>query len=94
MAQSFSKGGVALITGGASGIGLVIAKKCLGHGMRVIVVDKHDASLEEAKAGTSGAITALKADVSRQEDWASVKSAVERDFGGTFLPSLLWTLRE
>ncbi|SPO06510.1 related to 20beta-hydroxysteroid dehydrogenase [Cephalotrichum gorgonifer] len=81
MAQTFKKGGVALITGGASGIGLAIAKKCLGHGMRVIIVDKNPATLADASK-ISTDITVLEADVGRKEDWDSLKSVVERDFGG------------
>lgn len=87
MAQAFVKGGIALITGGASGIGFAIAKKCLDHGMRVIILDKDDESLSKAKDTIGGDVTPLKADVSCKEDWDSVKSTIERDFGGTFSTS-------
>ena len=82
MAQAFAKGGVALITGGASGIGLAIAKKCIGHGMRVFVVDKHSDALKLASETLGGGVTPLQADVSNKEDWDSVKATVDRDFGG------------
>lgn len=93
MAQAFTKGGVALITGGGGvGIGSAIVKKCLGHGMRVIVVDKNHLK-PEGTEGTDSGVTAIEADVSRAEDWASIKSRIERDFDGEFscgfLPPLL-----
>ena len=43
MAQSsvFKNGKLALITGGASGIGLALATKCAGYGMAVIIVGRY-----------------------------------------------------
>ena len=84
MVQSFTKGGVALITGGASGIGLALAKKCHGYGMRVVIADKNAESLTAAKESFGGDVTAVEVDVSRKEDWDSLKSTVERDLGGEF----------
>lgn len=84
MAQAFANGGVALITGGASGIGLALAKKCHGYGMRVVIADKNADSLAAAKKSFGGDVTSLETDVSRKEDWDSLKSRVERDFGGGF----------
>lgn len=84
MAQSFAKGGVALITGGASGIGLALAKKCHGYGMRVVIADKNEEHLVAAKETLGGDITALEVDVSRKEDWDSLMGTIGRDFGGGF----------
>lgn len=81
MANVFKKGGVALITGGASGIGLALAKKCLGYGMRVLIVDKNAETLTRAKESL-GDVTALETDVSQLEEWQSLRAVVERDFGG------------
>jgi NAD(P)-dependent dehydrogenase (short-subunit alcohol dehydrogenase family) len=44
------KGKVAFITGGASGIGLGIAKACAKYGMKVIIVDSRQDALDEAMA--------------------------------------------
>ncbi len=42
------KGKVAFITGGASGIGLGIAKACAKYGMKVVIVDMRQKALDEA----------------------------------------------
>lgn len=39
-----------LVTGGGSGIGLAIAKKCLDQGARVLITGRNQAKIEEAKA--------------------------------------------
>jgi NAD(P)-dependent dehydrogenase (short-subunit alcohol dehydrogenase family) len=44
------KGKVAFITGGASGIGLGIAKACVKYGMKVVIVDSRQEALDEAMA--------------------------------------------
>jgi NAD(P)-dependent dehydrogenase (short-subunit alcohol dehydrogenase family) len=44
------KGKVAFITGGASGIGLGIAKACAKYGMKVLIVDSRQDALDEAMA--------------------------------------------
>jgi NAD(P)-dependent dehydrogenase (short-subunit alcohol dehydrogenase family) len=42
------QGKVAFITGGASGIGLGIAKACAKYGMKVVIVDSRQAALDES----------------------------------------------
>jgi NAD(P)-dependent dehydrogenase (short-subunit alcohol dehydrogenase family) len=42
------KGKVAFITGGASGIGLGIAKACAKYGMKVVIIDSRQDALDEA----------------------------------------------
>lgn len=44
------QGKVAFITGGASGIGLGIAKACARHGMKVVIADMRREALDEALA--------------------------------------------
>ena len=43
-------GKTAFVTGGASGIGLGIAKALLGAGMNVVIADVQDLHLESARA--------------------------------------------
>ncbi|KAH9893745.1 NAD(P)-binding protein [Xylariomycetidae sp. FL2044] len=83
MSAVFKKANTAVITGGASGIGLALAKKCLGYGMKVLVTDWNVESLKLAKSslGDEGLIT-VQMDVSKVEDWAKVKDMVVKEFGG------------
>ncbi|MBJ3777971.1 SDR family NAD(P)-dependent oxidoreductase [Acuticoccus mangrovi] len=64
---------VAVVTGGASGIGLGVAQHFASEGMRVVVWDWNDATLAEASAGAGFALT-RQVDVT---DEASVKAATD-----------------
>lgn len=90
----FQPGNTAVITGGASGIGLALAAKCLASGMHVLVADKDAASLAATPKhasklagklygsdGTSGSVTTQTLDVANLEDWAGLRSAVEDSNG-------------
>lgn len=76
-------GKTAFITGGASGIGLGIAKALLGAGMRVAIADIRDDHLAEASAELNGGDTvmAVKLDVTNRADFAAAADAVESRFG-------------
>ncbi len=52
---AIAAGNVAVITGGASGIGLAAAKKLAGLGMTVVIFDRDDDSLNEAIRQVMGA---------------------------------------
>ncbi|CAN8103989.1 unnamed protein product [Discula destructiva] len=82
MASVFKAGHTAVITGGASGIGLSLAKKCFGYGMKVLVADWDDETLATASKNVGGEISTIKADVSKTDDWAKLKSKVDQDFKG------------
>jgi NAD(P)-dependent dehydrogenase (short-subunit alcohol dehydrogenase family) len=73
----------AFVTGGASGIGLGIAKALSGAGMNVVVADIRDDHLETAKAeiGDPKRILALKLDVTDRKDFARAADASEAAFG-------------
>merc|ERR1712000_241511 len=45
----FASGNTAVITGGASGIGLALATKCAGYGMNVVIADNNSENLKGAK---------------------------------------------
>lgn len=88
-AAAFAPGSTALITGGASGVGLAVAKLCHAKGMNVLLADRNAAGLETARreiageaADASGPRVATSvADVSRAEDWAALKDSALATFG-------------
>ena len=86
----FKSGNTALITGGASGIGLALATKCAGYGMNVVVCDNNSSNLASAQEAIKGKgkISTVEMDVSKVEDFEKLKGLVEKDFGGMSLPFL------
>jgi len=85
---SFTAGSTALITGSASGIGLALATKCLSYGMNIILIDNNGDNLGAAqtyltnKSDGTQQVVGLKIDVSKIEEWESVRDVVEGDFDG------------
>jgi len=82
----FREGNLALITGGASGIGYSLAKKCVGYGMKVLVIDNNPSNLDAAKSALNNehqaSTTTFQMDVSKPEDWDNLKQLVTTDFNG------------
>src|SRR3984957_670981 len=76
-------GKTAFVTGGASGIGLGIAKALLGAGMRVVIVDIRDDHLHSAQAelGSADRVLALKLDITDRAAYARAADAAEARFG-------------
>ena len=76
-------GKTAFVTGGASGIGLGIAKALLGAGMNVVIADVQDAHLQSARAelGLPDRVLALKLDVTNRIDFGRAADAAEERFG-------------
>lgn len=77
----FKPGNTAVITGGASGIGLALAKKCAGYGMKVLAADWNAELLAAIPADVA---TTYQMDVSKAADWAGFKEKIQKDFDGTF----------
>lgn len=77
------EGKTAFITGGASGIGLGIAKAALGHGMNVVIADIRDDHLEAARAelGNDAKVLPVKLDVTDRADFTRAADAAEARFG-------------
>ena len=69
-------GKVALVTGGASGIGRAIAERLAGAGDRVLVVDVDEAAARRVARTLGGA--ALPADVGDPADWREVVARLDR----------------
>jgi NAD(P)-dependent dehydrogenase (short-subunit alcohol dehydrogenase family) len=87
---TMSPNNVAVITGGASGIGLAAAMQFARLGMKVCIADLGTNRLADAEtklasvapAGGANIMVAV-ADVSRVEDVSALESAVRARFGGT-----------
>src|ERR1700684_2712624 len=83
---------VAVITGGASGIGLAAAKRFAALGMKVCIADLGDDRLKAAEAELASAspkgaanVMAMAVDVSKVEEVLSLEGVVRQRFGGTDL---------
>lgn len=78
----FKPNNTALITGGASGIGLAVAKLCRKHGMKVVLVDNNAENLSKAKETLGGTdVETYELDVSKAEQWDQLRDAVTKQFG-------------
>ena len=78
MAERLS-GKVALVTGGASGIGRAAARRFVGEGARVVVGDLNEAGLAELAGELGDAIATLPCDVTVEDDVERLADlAVER----------------
>ncbi|HUY21279.1 MAG TPA: SDR family NAD(P)-dependent oxidoreductase [Acidimicrobiales bacterium] len=73
------QGKVAVVTGGASGIGLASARLLASEGATVVVVDANGDGAEKAAAALGG--IAVRADVGNVGDWAAIVGAA-RHLGG------------
>ncbi len=76
-------GKTAFVTGGASGIGLGIAKKLLERGANVVIADIRQDHLDDAVAEMDGGdrVMAQKLDVTDRDAYAKAADAVEARFG-------------
>ena len=77
-------GKVAFITGAAGGIGLGIARACADAGMKVVVADIDEATLEHAAAelrGTGAEVLAFPLDTTDREGWARAVREVPEAMG-------------
>jgi NAD(P)-dependent dehydrogenase (short-subunit alcohol dehydrogenase family) len=81
---------VAVVTGGASGIGLAAAQKFASLGMKVCIADLGDDRLAAAEAklvsaapGGAAHVMTMAADVSRADEVSKLEAAVRQRFGGT-----------
>jgi NAD(P)-dependent dehydrogenase (short-subunit alcohol dehydrogenase family) len=87
---AMSPNNVAVITGGASGIGLAAAMRFAGLGMKVCIADLGSdrlaaaaAKLSAAARGGAADIMTAAVDVSRVEQVSELQAAVQKRFGGT-----------
>ncbi|MCH7869382.1 MAG: SDR family NAD(P)-dependent oxidoreductase [Myxococcales bacterium] len=71
------RGRVAVVTGGASGVGKALAKAFLAEGMKVVIGDVEEAALKNACEELGGAVTGVVTDV---RDPASVQALADHVF--------------
>ena len=74
-------GKVALITGGASGIGLATARRVVAEGGRVVVGDVNDEALAAAASELGDAVAAVRCDVTVEADVEALAAAAVERFG-------------
>ena len=75
---------VALVTGGASGIGRATADRLVADGVTVVIADIQDDAGEAAVAelrGTGASATYVHLDVADEASWQQAVGAIERDHG-------------
>ena len=81
-------GRTAMVTGGASGMGLAVATRLALRGMNVVIADRADqatldaAVAEIAKTATHGAkVIAVRMDVTLPDDYERLRERVYQEFG-------------
>ena len=77
-------GKVAIVTGGASGIGAACAATLAREGAKIVVTDLDDAAgraVAEKIGGAGGEAIYLHQDVSVEEGWPAIIETAERRFG-------------
>jgi NAD(P)-dependent dehydrogenase (short-subunit alcohol dehydrogenase family) len=86
---AMSPDNVAVITGGASGIGLAAAMRFARLGMKVVIADigadrlkDAEAKLSQVAPGGAAGVMTMSTDVSRLDDVAKLEAAVRDRFGG------------
>jgi NAD(P)-dependent dehydrogenase (short-subunit alcohol dehydrogenase family) len=87
---AIAKDNVAVITGGASGIGLAAAMHFAADGMKVCIADiggdnlkAAEAKLASAAPGGAASVMSAKVDVSSRDELVALEAAVQQRFGGT-----------
>jgi NAD(P)-dependent dehydrogenase (short-subunit alcohol dehydrogenase family) len=79
---ALSAGRVAVITGGASGIGLAAAKRFASLGMRLCLADLRQEALDKAAAELAGAtVVTMRTDVSKIEEVRRLKERAYAEYG-------------
>jgi NAD(P)-dependent dehydrogenase (short-subunit alcohol dehydrogenase family) len=81
------EGRIAFVTGGASGIGLGIARALVARGVQVVIADLRPDHISTALgqfagAGRSNTVSAIELDVSNRVAYAQAAEKMQADFGG------------
>jgi NAD(P)-dependent dehydrogenase (short-subunit alcohol dehydrogenase family) len=80
MSEVFKRGEVAVITGGASGIGRAAARHCAQAGMRIVLVDVNDSKLAATRDELAGTVGPGNVEIERADvaDFAAVQALAQR----------------
>ncbi len=76
---------IAVVTGGASGIGLALVRQLLDEGATVVIADVEQGALDKALAGLSGTVSGIVTDVSSSDSVQSLAEQVFQQFGACHL---------
>jgi NAD(P)-dependent dehydrogenase (short-subunit alcohol dehydrogenase family) len=80
------EGKVAVVTGGASGIGLATATRLAAEGVRLVIADRDDEAGKAAAADLDARF--VRADVGSSADWQAIVAKADAAFGGVDLAYL------
>jgi len=75
-------GRIAIVTGGARGIGLAAASRLAAGGARVVIADIDGAEAERAAAAIKGEARGLALDVTNPQQWQGLVEKVTAEWGG------------
>lgn len=75
------EGRVAVITGGDSGIGFETAKFLLAEGVKVVLSDMRQSSLDKAASSLQGKVVAIAADLTKPEQVEALAAKAKAAFG-------------
>ena len=78
---SLAPGNVAVITGGASGIGLAAARRFAAMGLRVCIADRDRVALEQVASAIAGEVLGVPCDVSSPADLIELERQVRAAWG-------------
>jgi NAD(P)-dependent dehydrogenase (short-subunit alcohol dehydrogenase family) len=79
------KGRVAVVTGGASGVGRAIGARLVAEGAKVVLADINQERLDEAAADLGGGTVGLKVDVTKEESVQALADQVFERHGAVHL---------
>ncbi len=74
-------GKTAVVTGGASGIGLATAKLLAAEGAKVVIADLHQADLDAALPVVGGEVASHSCDISKISDLDGLRAFIEKKHG-------------
>src|SRR6266850_125500 len=75
------EGKIAVVTGGASGLGQAVARGLVHEGARVVLGDRDTAGLERTAAELGGQVRGRRTDVTRLDDIAALFALCDEAFG-------------